>query len=48
MRDAKAPKGNPLPVAKVAAVQAAKNTNRIDPFCHPIPAILSIAVSNKR
>ena len=37
MRDGKAPKGDPLPVAKVAAVQAAKNTSQIVPFCHPIP-----------
>jgi molybdenum cofactor biosynthesis protein MoaC len=37
VRDGKAPKGDPLPVAKVAAVQAAKNTSQIVPFCHPIP-----------
>lgn len=35
--DGKAPKGDPLPVAKVAAVQAAKNTSQIVPFCHPVP-----------
>ena len=33
----KIPKGNPLEVAKVAAVQAAKNTSQIIPYCHPLP-----------
>jgi len=33
----KIPKGNPLEVAKVAAVQAAKNTSNIIPYCHPLP-----------
>ena len=37
VRDGKAPKGDPLPVAKVAAIQAAKNTSQIIPYCHPIP-----------
>jgi molybdenum cofactor biosynthesis protein MoaC len=31
------PKGNPLPVARVAAVQAVKRTADIIPFCHPLP-----------
>ena len=31
------PKGDPLPVAKVAAIQAAKQTSRIIPYCHPLP-----------
>jgi molybdenum cofactor biosynthesis protein MoaC len=31
------PKGNPLLVAKVAAVQAAKQTSQIIPYCHPLP-----------
>jgi cyclic pyranopterin monophosphate synthase len=31
------PKGNPLEVAKVAAVQAAKQTSNIIPYCHPLP-----------
>jgi molybdenum cofactor biosynthesis protein MoaC len=30
------PKGDPLPVAKVAAVQAVKNTPQIIPYCHPV------------
>lgn len=31
------PKGNPLEVAKVAGIQAAKNTSQIIPYCHPLP-----------
>jgi molybdenum cofactor biosynthesis protein MoaC len=37
MRAGKIPKGDPLPVAKVAAIQAAKETSRIIPYCHPMP-----------
>jgi molybdenum cofactor biosynthesis protein MoaC len=37
IRDGKVPKGDPLTVAKVAAVQAAKNTSQIIPYCHPLP-----------
>ncbi len=37
IRENKIPKGNPLEVAKVAAVQAAKNTSSIIPYCHPLP-----------
>jgi cyclic pyranopterin monophosphate synthase len=33
----KLPKGDPIPVAKVAGIQAAKNTSQIIPYCHPIP-----------
>ena len=31
------PKGDALTVAKVAAVQAAKNTPDLIPYCHPVP-----------
>lgn len=31
------PKGNPLEVARVAGVMAAKRTADIIPFCHPVP-----------
>lgn len=31
------PKRDPLPVAKVAAVQAAKQTSLLIPYCHPLP-----------
>jgi len=37
VRKGEIPKGDPLPVAKVAAVQAAKNTSQIIPYCHPLP-----------
>ena len=37
INDRKVPKGDTLEVAKVAAVQAAKNTHQIIPYCHPIP-----------
>ncbi|HTR81679.1 MAG TPA: bifunctional molybdenum cofactor biosynthesis protein MoaC/MoaB [Bacteroidota bacterium] len=37
IRKNKIPKGDPLPVAKVAAIQAAKNTSSIIPYCHPLP-----------
>lgn len=37
IRDGKAPKGDPLPVAKVAAIQAAKETPRTIPYCHSVP-----------
>lgn len=38
------PKGDPIPVAKVAAIQAAKDTSRILPLCHPLP-LLGVDVS---
>ena len=37
IRAGQIPKGDPLPVAKVAAIQAAKNTPQILPYCHPVP-----------
>ncbi|MBI2619615.1 MAG: bifunctional molybdenum cofactor biosynthesis protein MoaC/MoaB [Ignavibacteriales bacterium] len=37
LRADRLPKGNPLPVARVAAIQAAKNTSQIIPYCHPLP-----------
>lgn len=37
VKENKIPKGNPLEVAKVAAIQAAKNTSEIIPYCHPLP-----------
>ncbi len=37
IRRREVPKGDPLEVAKVAAVQAAKETPRIIPYCHPLP-----------
>ena len=37
LNDGTLPKGDPRPVAKVAAIQAAKNTSQIIPYCHPLP-----------
>ncbi len=37
LREGQLPKGDPIPVARVAAIQAAKNANQIIPYCHPIP-----------
>jgi molybdenum cofactor biosynthesis protein MoaC len=37
IRQQKIPKGNPLEIARVAAIQAAKNTSQIIPFCHQVP-----------
>jgi len=37
VRAGKAPKGDPIAVARVAATQAAKNTPDFIPYCHPIP-----------
>lgn len=36
VRAGQGPKGDPLPVARVAAVMAAKDTSRIVPYCHPV------------
>ncbi|MEM2123180.1 MAG: cyclic pyranopterin monophosphate synthase MoaC [Candidatus Bathyarchaeia archaeon] len=44
IREGSIPKGDPLTVAMVAAVSAAKDTSRIIPFCHPIP-ITDVKVS---
>lgn len=37
VREGQVPKGDPLPVAKVAAVLAAKKTTEWIPYCHNIP-----------
>lgn len=37
IREGRVPKGDPLPVSKVAAIQGAKNTPQIIPYCHPVP-----------
>src|SRR5690606_22489220 len=36
VQDGKAPKGDPLPLARVAAIMAAKKTSDIIPYCHPL------------
>ncbi|HET6401127.1 MAG TPA: bifunctional molybdenum cofactor biosynthesis protein MoaC/MoaB [Candidatus Kapabacteria bacterium] len=37
LREGQLPKGDPLPIAKVAAIQAAKNTSQFIPYCHSLP-----------
>lgn len=37
LRERKTPKGDPLEVAKVAGVLAAKKTSELIPYCHPLP-----------
>ncbi len=37
IRRGKVPKGDPFPVAQIAAIQAAKNTSQMIPYCHPLP-----------
>lgn len=37
IRAGKIPKGDPIAVAKVAAILAAKNTSQILPYCHQLP-----------
>lgn len=36
LRNGSLPKGDPLPIARVAAIQAAKQTSSLIPFCHPV------------
>jgi cyclic pyranopterin phosphate synthase len=36
VRENKVPKGDPFPLAKAAAVHAAKNTSQLIPYCHPL------------
>lgn len=37
VREGGVPKGDPIPVSRVAAIQAAKNTPLLIPYCHPVP-----------
>lgn len=37
IREGRVPKGDPLPVAKVAAIMAVKNTPQLIPYCHTVP-----------
>jgi cyclic pyranopterin phosphate synthase len=43
MRAGATPKGNPLVVAQVAGIQAAKRTSELIPLCHPL-ALTSVEV----
>ncbi|MCX8176059.1 MAG: cyclic pyranopterin monophosphate synthase MoaC [Candidatus Bathyarchaeota archaeon] len=44
--EGKAKKGNPLEIAKIAGIMAAKNTSNLIPLCHPIP-ITHIKIDTK-
>jgi cyclic pyranopterin monophosphate synthase len=37
LRKLKNPKGNPLEVARIAGITAAKRTSELIPLCHPLP-----------
>ncbi|HES57801.1 MAG TPA: bifunctional molybdenum cofactor biosynthesis protein MoaC/MoaB, partial [Firmicutes bacterium] len=37
IREGRVTKGDPLPVARVAAIQAAKRTSQLIPYCHDLP-----------
>jgi cyclic pyranopterin monophosphate synthase len=37
LRDGRTPKGDPLLVAQIAGIQAAKRTADLIPLCHPLP-----------
>jgi cyclic pyranopterin phosphate synthase len=37
IRDRRVEKGDPVAVAQVAAILAAKNTSQLIPLCHPLP-----------
>ena len=43
------PKGNPLEVARIAGIQAAKRTSELIPLCHPLPLThADVAIKVKR
>ena len=37
IRTLKSPKGNPLEIARIAGIAAAKRTSELIPLCHPLP-----------
>jgi len=46
LRRLKSPKGNPLEIARIAGITAAKRTSELIPLCHPI-ALTHVDVSAK-
>ncbi|MGA8142647.1 MAG: cyclic pyranopterin monophosphate synthase MoaC [Candidatus Acidiferrales bacterium] len=46
VRHLKSPKGNPLEIARIAGITAAKRTSELIPLCHPI-ALTHVDVSAK-
>lgn len=43
----KNPKGDPLEVARIAGIQAAKRTSELIPMCHPLP-LASVDVTMRK
>ena len=46
LRRLKSPKGNPLEIARIAGITAAKRTSELIPLCHPL-ALTHVDVSAK-
>ena len=46
VRRLKSPKGNPLEIARIAGITAAKRTSELIPLCHPL-ALTHVEVSAK-
>lgn len=46
IKEGKIEKGDPLEIAKIAGILAAKNTSRLIPLCHPLP-LTSIEIKPK-
>lgn len=46
IRDGKVEKGDPLSVAKISGILAAKNTSSLIPLCHPLP-LTNVELSTK-
>jgi len=40
LKTLKSPKGNPLEIARIAGITAAKRTSDLIPLCHPLPLTL--------
>ncbi len=40
IREGRAPKGDPLEIAKIAGILSAKKTSELIPYCHPVPVDL--------
>ncbi|MGQ9618842.1 MAG: cyclic pyranopterin monophosphate synthase MoaC [Candidatus Aminicenantia bacterium] len=37
IKEGKAPKGDPVEIAKIAGIMSAKRTSELIPYCHPVP-----------
>jgi len=50
IKEGRVEKGNPLSIAKIAGILAAKNTSSLIPLCHPLPLTsveLSIGIADE-